>query len=161
MMRNRKLWLPLTRVFSAYLNEGSLDAELREISILRVGYVLNSEYELFNHKLVARAIGMESDRIEAVLSDEPAATGFFDEQEELVIQFTDEVIGQGKASEKTFYATEKTMTTAELIELSVVIGAYTMVSQVCATFGIEPEETSIAETGLEDIGMAVDKLSRI
>jgi len=153
------MFQPLTRVFSAYLNEGSLAAELREIAILRVGYLLNSDYEVFNHKRAARVIGMESDRIEAVLSDEPAVTGLFDDQEQLVIQFADEVIGQGKASEKTFYATEKTMTKAELIELSVVIGVYTLVSQVCATFGIEPEETPIAETGLDDIGRAVDKLS--
>ena len=153
------MFQPLTRVFSAYLNEGSLHVELREIAILRVGYLLDSNYEVFNHKRAARVIGMEANRIEAVLTDDANASGLFNEQEQLVIQFVDEVIRQGKATEHTFYATEKTMTNAELIELSVVIGIYTLVSQVCATFGIEPEEVPIAESGLEDIGRAVDKLS--
>jgi len=155
------MFQPLTRVFSAYLNEGKLDPELREVAILRVGYLLNSEYEVFNHKRAARVIGMEPNRIDAVLTDDAVASGLFNEQEQLVIKFVDEVIQQGKATEQTFYATEKTMTTAELIELSVVIGVYTLVSQVCATFGVEPEEVPIAETGLEDIGRAVDNLTQI
>ena len=155
------MFQPLTRVFSAYLNEGSLDVELREIAILRVGYLLDSNYEVFNHKRAARVIGMEANRIEAVLTDDANASGLFNEQEQLVIQFVDEVIRQGKATEQTFYATEKTMSNAELIELSVVIGVYTLVSQVCSTFEIEPEEVPIAETGLEDISRAVDKLNRL
>ena len=155
------MFQPLTRVFSAYLNEGKLAPELREVAILRVGYLLNSEYEVFNHKRAARVIGMEPNRIDAVLTDDAVASGLFNEQEQLVIKFVDEVIQQGKATEQTFYATEKTMTTAELIELSVVIGVYTLVSQVCATFGIAPEEVPIAETGLEDIGRAVDNLTQI
>jgi hypothetical protein len=53
----------------------------------------------------------------------------------------------------------KYLSTAELIELTVVIGVYTMVSQICATFEIEPEETPIANTGIEDIKSAVRKFS--
>jgi 4-carboxymuconolactone decarboxylase len=155
------MFQPLTRVFSAYLNEGKLTPELREIAILRVGFLLNSEYEVFNHRRAARVIGMTADRIEAVLSKDPATSGLFNEQETLVLSFVDEVIQLGAATEQTFYATEKTMTTAELVELSVVIGVYTLVSQVCATFGLEPEEVPIAETGMEDIGRAVDKLTQI
>ncbi len=150
------MFQPLTRVFSAYLNNGSLDAELREIAILRVGYRLNSDYEVFNHKRAARVIGMQHDRIEAVLSD--TDSDLFNRQERLIIQFVDEVIDTGAASAETFHAVEKTMSTAELIELSVVIGVYTMVSQICATFEIEPEEVPIAETGLEDIKRAVSDL---
>lgn len=155
------MFQPLTRVFSAYLNAGELDPELREIVILRVGYLLDSEYEVFNHKRAARVIGMGPDRIEALLTDDAIGSGLFDEQEQLVIQFVEEVIQQGKATENTFRATEKTMTVAELIELSVVIGVYTLVSQVCATFELDPEEVPIAETGMEDIGLAVDKLSQV
>lgn len=155
------MFQPLTRVFSAYLNDGKLNPELREIAILRVGYLLNSEYEIFNHKRAARVIGMDSDRIEAALTDAWAASGLFSEQEQLILQFVDEVIEQGAATERTFHAIAKTMSTAELIELSVVIGVYTLVSQVCATFEIAPEDVPIAETGLEDIARAVGKLTGI
>ena len=155
------MFQPLTRVFSAYLNNGKLHPELREIAILRVGFLLNSHYELFNHKRAARVIGMQQERIDAVLSDEAVANDLFSEQEKIVIQFVDEVIEQGAATEPTFREAEQSLSTAELIELSVVIGVYTLVSQLCATFEIEPEEVPIAETGLEDIGKAVDKLTQI
>ena len=38
------MFRPLTRVFSAYLNDGVLSPELREIVILRVGHLTDSEY---------------------------------------------------------------------------------------------------------------------
>jgi len=148
------LFQPLTRVFSAYLNDGCLSAELREVIILRVGYLLNSEYEIVNHKHVARVIGMGEARIEALLTDEPA--DLFSERERLVIQLIDEVIGAGSASEPTFRAVEEVLQTDELIELSVVIVIYTMVSQICATFELEAEDVPIAASGLKEIGRAVD-----
>lgn len=153
------LFQPLTRVFSAYLNDGCLSPELRELIILRTGYLLNSEYEIYNHKRVARVIGMDEERIEALLTHDPA--DLFSERERLIVQFVDEVIGTGSASEPTFRAVEQVLQTDELIELSVVIGIYTMVSQVCATFEIEPEEAPIAASGLKDISMAVQGIEKI
>jgi 4-carboxymuconolactone decarboxylase len=150
------LFQPLTRVFSAYLNDGCLSPELREVIILRVGYLLKSEYEIVNHKRVARVIGVAEARIEALLTDEPPDV--FSERERLIIQFIDEVIGAGSASEPTFRAVEEVLQTDELIELSVVIGIYTMVSQICATFELEPEEVPIAASGLKEIDRAVKSL---
>ena len=153
------MFQPMTRLFNAYLNEGCLDPELREIIILRTGYLLNSEYEVFNHRRAARVIGMNEARIAALLTDRPA--DLFSEQEQLIIQFVDEVIGAGAATEPTFRAVEKILQTDELLELSVVIGVYTMVSQICATFEIEPEEIPISATGMEDIGRAVKGIEGI
>jgi hypothetical protein len=75
-----------------------------------------------------------------------------------VIQFVDEVVMDGAPSQVTFDAVAKFMNASELVELTVVIGVYTMVSQVCSTFEIELEETPISDTGIEDIGRAVRKL---
>ena len=147
------MFQPLTRVFSAYLNDGCLDPELREIIILRTGHLLRSEYEVFNHKNVARLIGMDEERIEALLTEQPGE--LFSAQEPSVIQFVDEVVGMGTVSESTFRAVEKILQTEELLELSVVIGVYTMVGQICSTFKIEPEKVPIAASGIEDIGRAV------
>jgi 4-carboxymuconolactone decarboxylase len=150
------MFQPLTRVFSAYLNDGVLDAELREIVILRVGHLRNSEYEVVNHERAAAVVGMSQERIEALRpggSLEP-----FSQQERQVIDFVDEVVTEGAASAESFAAVSQFMNAAELIELTVVIGVYTMVSQICATFEIELEQTPIANSGMEDIGRAVKKL---
>ena len=150
------MFRPLTRVFSAYLSDGLLSDTMREVAILRVGHLCNSEYEVVNHNRVARLIGMSEERIEAL-----APGGNVDvltAEEQTVLQFVDEVVTDGGASKDTFDAVAEFMPTAELIELTVVIGVYTMVSQICATFEIEPEETPIANTGIEDIKRSVDKL---
>jgi 4-carboxymuconolactone decarboxylase len=150
------MFRPLTCVFSAYLNEGVLDPELREIVILRTGHLRGSVYEVENHKRAAAVIGMSPERVDAL---EPGSDlGPFTEQEKLVIEFVDEVVRDGGASAETFSKVEAFMDAPALIELTVVIGVYTMVSQVCATFDIELEETPIATTGLEDIAKAVSKL---
>jgi len=112
------MFRPLTRLFSAYLSDGLLTDTLREIAILRVGHLCNSDYEVINHNRVARLIGMSDERIAAL-----APGGNQD-------AFTDE---------------ER------------VVRVYTMVSQICATFEIEPEDTPIANSGIEEIKRTVSK----
>jgi len=149
------MFRPLTRVFSAYLNDGLLADELREIVILRVGYLRDSEYEVTNHLRVARLIGMDPARIDALVPGK--GQDVFTPEERAVLRFVDEVVQDGGASQGAFDAVARFMPSPEMIELTVVIGVYTMVSQICATFGIEPEEVPIADTGIEDIKRTVMK----
>ena len=150
------MFRPLTRLFSAYLNEGVLDPELREIVILRTGHLRASEYEVVNHQRAAAVIGMSEERIYAL---EPGnSLDLFTAEERRVIAFVDEVVTDGAASQETFNQVAKFMDAAELMELTIVIGVYTLVSQVCATFEIELEETPISDSGIRDIRAAVSKL---
>ncbi|MGI9260808.1 MAG: carboxymuconolactone decarboxylase family protein [Woeseiaceae bacterium] len=150
------MFQPLTQLFNAYLNHGELDPAIREVAILRVGFLLDSEYEVFNHKRAASVIGMDPERVNSVLSND--ALESLSSEDQLVVQFVDEVIRDGAPGEASFRAAEELFTVSQLIELSVVIGVYTMVAQICATFEIEPEVEPIADTGLEDIFAAVKKL---
>jgi alkylhydroperoxidase family enzyme len=150
------MFQPLTRVFSAYLSDGLLDPVIREIAILRVGHLCNSPYEIVNHVRVARLIGMSDDRIAALAPGGDLAQ--FAPAEQAVLSFVDEVVKGGGASRSAFNAVAKFHSPAEMIELTVVIGVYVMVSQICATFEIEPEDTPIADTGIEDIKRSVSRL---
>jgi 4-carboxymuconolactone decarboxylase len=153
---SESMFQPLTRVFSAYLNNGALDPELREIVILRVGHLRHSEYEVVNHIRAARVVGMSDERIAAL---EPGnSLDAFSTAERDVIQYVDELVSTGKVSDPTFAELKNAMEASALIELTVVIGVYTMVSQICSAFELELEETPIAVTGMEDIGKAVSKL---
>jgi 4-carboxymuconolactone decarboxylase len=152
------MFRPLTRVFSAYLSDGVLDKITREIVILRVGHLCHSEYEVTNHERVARLLGFTQERIAALVPGQPQQ-GVFTSEEQLVLTFVDEVVTDGGASQASFDALAKHLSCAEMLELTVVIGVYTMVSQICATFEIEPEETPIANTGIEDIKRTVSKFS--
>ena len=150
------MFQPLTRVFNAYLTDGLLNEVIREIAILRVGHLCSSEYEVTNHVRVARLLGMSEERIEAL--GPSGNMELFNDEEQAVLRFVDEVVTDGGASQAAFDSVAAYLSSAEMIELSVVIGVYVMVSQICATFEIEPEEIPIADTGLEDIKRAVDKL---
>jgi len=149
------MFQPLTRVFSAYLSDGLLDEQIREIAILRVGHLCNSDYEVINHERVARLIGMPDEQIRALAVG--SDLGCFSALERKVLSFVDDIVRDGGASQASFDALADEMPVAELIELTVVVGVYVMVSQICTTFGIEPEEVPIANTGIEDIKRTVDK----
>ena len=146
----------LVRLFSSYLNDGVLDTELREIIILRVGHLRNSSYEVGNHQSAARVIGMSGERIHALAPGGNLTV--FNNEERLVIQFVDEIVQDGAASQAAFEAVAGFMNTAELLEVTVIVGVYTLVSQICATFEIELEEWPIADSGIEAIAEAVKKL---
>jgi 4-carboxymuconolactone decarboxylase len=149
------MFQPLTRVFSAYLSDGVLTDRMREIVILRTGHLCSSEYEVVNHNRVARLIGMPEEQIDAL---KPGGDqSHFTAEEQAVLAFVDDVVTEGGASQASFGAVAAFMSPAEMIELTVIVGVYTMVSQVCATFGIEPEEVPIANTGIEEIKNTVSK----
>jgi 4-carboxymuconolactone decarboxylase len=151
------MFRPLTRVFSAYLSDGLLEVVMREIVILRVGHLCGSDYEVVNHNRVARLIGMSEERIEALKVG--GDSGQFDAQEQIVLKFVDEVVEQGGASAESFQAVAEFMSPAEMMELTVVIGVYTMVAQICSTFDVDLEATPIANTGIEDIKRTVSKFA--
>ena len=147
---------PLTRLFSAYLSDGLLSDEVREIVILRTGHLCDSEYEVVNHVRVARLIGMPEEKIRALKPGGDAAQ--FSADELAVLRFVDEVVEDGGASQDAFDAVAAFLSPAEMIEMTVIVGVYVLVSQVCATFGIEPEDVPIASTGIDEIRDAVRRL---
>lgn len=149
------MFQPLTRVFNAYLNDGLLTDEMREIVILRTGYLRRSEYEVINHLRVAKLIGMAPEKIAALVPGQPQDAFTPDERD--VLRFVDEVVRDGAASPEAFDAVATFMSPAEMIELTIVVGVYTLVSQFCATFEIEPEAVPIADSGLTEIARAVSR----
>ena len=86
------MFQPMTRLFSAYLNDGLLSETLREIIILRTGHLCDSEYEVSNHNRVARLIGMSEERINALQVG--GNQTLFSAQEQMVLAFVDDEIGR-------------------------------------------------------------------
>jgi len=146
---------PMTAFSSAYLNDGLLSDEMREIVILRTGYLRDSEYEVVNHLRVAKLIEMDKAKVAALVPGQPQDA--FTPKEGDVLRFVDEVVRDGGASQEAFDAVATFMSPAEMIEMTIVIGVYTMVSQFCATFDVEVEDVPIADTGIDDMRRTVEK----
>lgn len=142
-------FVPFMALINAYLNEGLLEAELRELVILRVGHLCGSNYELHQHRRVSRLIGMSAERMAAAEGALPSP--LFSEAENAVLAFTDDQVAHVKADAGLFAAAHEHLGDAGMQELVVIIGVYLLVCRYLETFEIELEETDIATSGLDEI----------
>lgn len=119
-----------------------LDPILREIAIIRVGVLSRASYEVHQHHKIGRDIGMGELLLRAIHAgpDDPA----FDPLQRLVMQFTDDVVSNVRASDATFQPLLERLSLQEVQELTVTIGFYMMVSRYLETFGIEIEPAGTA-----------------
>jgi len=125
------------RLGNSLLFRGSLDPMLREIAIIRVGRLSRAAYEVFQHERIGRDAGLGEAHI-AGLRDDNLAT--FDEMQKLVVRYTDEVVKNVKASDATFAALSKHLSAEAMVELTMAIGYYMMVSRFLETMGVDGEE---------------------
>jgi len=150
---------PFMQFVSAYLNDGALDPELRELVILRVGHLCGSHYEVHQHERVARTLGVNDTRIAAVKTTLPNTA--FDEKQNAILLFADEQVANIKVTDKTFAAAKACLSDAEMIELTLIVGTYIMVCRFLETMEIELEETDIDGSGLDEIARGVETLTRV
>jgi alkylhydroperoxidase family enzyme len=133
------------RMGGAILRESAIDPQLREIAILRVGFLSKASYEVHQHKRVARNVGLSDAKIAALESD-PQST-VFTPLEKLVIRYTDEVVTNVKASNALFNELLAQLDHRRMAELTLTIGFYMAVSRFLENFEIEIEpQPPVSET---------------
>ncbi len=140
------------RLGNAILFKGNLDPELREIAILRVGHLLGASYEVHQHNIVARNIGLDEARIAAVEHGEDETV--FSELENLTIRFTDEVIASVRASDATWNALSARLDSGQIAELTLAVGFYAMVAVFLENFEVEIEPEGVVEDPMKRPGRA-------
>jgi len=148
---------PFMNFISAYLNDGILDQELRELVILRVGHLCGSAYEVHQHERVARTLGISDERIQAVKVN--SSSPIFNTMENTALAFADEQVANIKVSDATFAATQEHLSDPEIVELTLVINTYIMVCRFLETLEVDLEEQDITGSGLEEIERSVKALS--
>jgi 4-carboxymuconolactone decarboxylase len=133
------------RMGGAILRESALDPLLREIAILRVGFLSGASYEVHQHKRVARNVGMSNAKIVALEHDPQSKV--FSALEALVIRYTDEVVKNVKALDSLFGELLAQLDNRRMAELTLTIGFYMAVSRFLENFEVEIEpQPPTAET---------------
>jgi alkylhydroperoxidase family enzyme len=127
------------RMANALLFRCELDAGLRELAILRVGRLSRAAYEVFQHERIAREAGVADEKI-AALRDATIEAPCFTDHEKAVLRFTDDVVRNIKASDKTLKAVQAFLSPGAVVELTLTIGYYMMVCRFLETAGVEGEE---------------------
>jgi 4-carboxymuconolactone decarboxylase len=122
---------------NALLFKAELDPILRELVILRVGYLSDATYEIHQHLVVARHVGVSDEKITATKQGPDAMV--FSPLERAILRFTDEVVRDVKASDTAYEAVAKHLSHREIAELLLTIGFYMMVSRFLENLEVEIE----------------------
>ena len=125
------------RLGNYLLHHSKLDPIIREIAIIRVGVLSKASYEVFQHERIGRGLGMTEPVLAAIRRgpDDPA----FDDLQRLVVQFTDDVVHNVRASDQTFKPLAARLSVCELQELTLAIGYYMAASRFLENFDIDIE----------------------
>jgi 4-carboxymuconolactone decarboxylase len=130
----------LIRLGNSILSKTSLDPKLRELAILRQAEVLGCSYEITAHTMFGRSVGMTDRQITAIKDWRTSQE--FNRIERAVLRFTDEIVKKGKATIRTFSSIEKLMSPQEMMELTVTISFYQLLSHILLTFEVDAETTA-------------------
>ena len=127
------------RMGNALLYRCELDAQLRELAILRVGRLSRAAYEVFQHERIAREAGVDDAKI-AALREATIDSAVFSDSEKAVLRFTDDVVRNVKASDRNLKAVQALLSPGAVVELTLTVGYYMMVCRFLETSGVEGEE---------------------
>ena len=130
------------RLGFAVLTGAKLDAQLRELAILRNAHLSNCAYSFFHHSAVASRAGLTAEKIAAVKGSLDAP--LWSRAECAVLKFTDDIILNVRASDATLNELRAVMSDTEVMELIVSVGSYMTLVRLIETAGIEIDVEPIA-----------------
>ena len=139
---------PWVRFGGALLGASDVDAVQRELAILRVSKLTpGADYEWVQHVPILLAVGGTEAQAAALAAGDLTADCFDDDQQ-LVLRFTTEVVHLAQPEEATWAVVSTRFSPRQIIELLLVIGQYMMIGRVMATtrldidgpFGVEVAE---------------------
>ncbi len=139
LLHSPKAAAALNGMLQGLLWEGTLDARLRELVIMRLGWGTGSEYEWTQHWRVARQLGVEEADLLAVRDWRDSDR--FGPVERAVLAATDDVIATGVISADSWaLCAEELEDPALLVELVVAIGNWQLFSSLLRSLQVPLED---------------------
>ncbi len=135
---------PLARaindLLATMLWHGDLEPRLRELVIMRIGWLTGCDYEWTQHWRVASRLGVTPDDLVAV-RDWQSYAGF-GAAERAVLAATDDVVRDGVISERSWVACASELNggATVLLELVTAIGAWRMVASLLQSLAVPLEQ---------------------
>ncbi|MGO8940951.1 MAG: carboxymuconolactone decarboxylase family protein [Mycobacterium sp.] len=130
----------LNDLLASMLWHGALDSRLRELVIMRIGWLTACDYEWTQHWRVASGLGVPANDLLGV-RDWRAYEGF-GPTERAVLAATDDVVRDGAVSAESWAACERELggDRTVLIELVTAIGAWRMVASILRSLNVPLED---------------------
>ncbi len=117
--------------------ESSLDLATKELVILRVSKLNGCRYCLAAHRPAALEAGVTADTVEALCDERPLAV--LPERERAIVDWADSVtLAPAEVTDELTARLLDHVREDQLVELTLVAGATTMLNQYCTALGIPP-----------------------
>lgn len=135
------------KVFTGWMQAGDaaltspiLPVRLREIAVLRTAYLMDSPYEIGQHRDVARTAGIKSEEVEAILSESGGQKLSLEPTERAVLQLTTEMVTTRTVSDDTFDGVRRTLGSEATVELLMIIGRYAGLALMLNVLDVDLDE---------------------
>jgi alkylhydroperoxidase family enzyme len=130
----------LNDLLATMLWHGKLDTRLRELAIMRIGWLTAADYEWTQHWRVALRLGVSADDLVGVQNWQ--THNGFGPVERAVLAASDDVVRDGAVSGDSWAACERELgpDPAVLIELVTAIGAWRMIASILHSLEVPLED---------------------
>jgi alkylhydroperoxidase family enzyme len=132
--QHRLLFLAFLPYSGVLLHWGKLPKRDKELVILRVGHLRASEYELQQHRRLARSRGVDQALQDKIFAG-PAAEGLTDRQRAL-LQSVDEFVIDRNVCDETYTALSAHLNRQQIIEFCALAGHYDAIAGTLATLRV-------------------------
>ena len=127
---------PYLRFGGALLADLDLDPVARELAILQTARANGAEYEWVQHVAIGKGVGVTDEQIAALEAGDLDADAF-DATQGAVVRFTDAVVRTPRPDDDTFGELRAQLSDREIVELLLVVGAYTMLGRLMTALDLD------------------------
>lgn len=140
LLNHPRLARTFNDLLATMLWHGALEPRLRELVIMRIGWLTACDYEWTQHWRVASGLGVTAEDLLGV-RDWQSYSGF-GATERAVLAATDDVVRDGAVSAESWAACERELQgdTTVLIELVTAVGSWRMVASLLKSLQVPLEE---------------------
>jgi len=125
-------------VFATHvLVKSTLSARVRELAILRVGWICRAEYEWGQHVEIAREGGFTDEEIRRIQAG-PEADGW-NPADRAVLRAADDLLRDAFITDEVWAELAESMATEQILDLIFTVGQYNLVSMALNSLGVQLE----------------------
>ena len=122
----------------------TLPADLRELIILRVAVLNGAAFEWTAHEPIARRAGLDDDQLAALRSRDAGSVPVWTPLQQAVLAFTDVSTTSVTVPEPLFAALRAHLDERQVVEVTVTVGGYAMVSRFLVALEVPPPDGEVA-----------------
>jgi 4-carboxymuconolactone decarboxylase len=131
-----------TQMVDEMFDSPTFSARMRELIILRVAYLQDSQYELSQHLALGRSAGLNEAQIDAITGAGDLRAAGLDHTESVVLELITELCTTRRLRDDTFAAAQAVLGDTTLTELLMIISLYYGLALVLNATDLEPDPTA-------------------